>query len=38
LEKTHEVVIVSPQKLVSDLEEIAKMTSGNKGKLKRGKA
>jgi hypothetical protein len=34
LEKTHEEVIVSPQELISELEETPKMTSGSKGKLK----
>jgi hypothetical protein len=38
LEKIPEVVTLSSQKLVSELKETAKMTSGNKGKIERGKA
>jgi hypothetical protein len=38
LKKTPEVVTVSPLNLVSELEETPKMKSGNKEKIKRGKA
>jgi hypothetical protein len=38
LEKTPEADIVSPQELISELEETSKMKSGSKGKLKMRKA